>query len=246
MVSPYGYPGLLLSDAARMAPAVRPGGDAPVERNSPRHGSVFRVLPHASAAQRRLVRALSGGVLHPGRCDGGHGFDRGRLRELWKGIREGHQWTIKKCKRLGFVPRMVSLREHIERVMEIYWLTMDRVQAKESYYFGREYFARLGEMPGQVHCCVVESERSAGGGVYLLRMRRNRPGTPGRYQVGVPEQISVSPAPLFLRRDGPSPEAIVTCTSGGGVGGLNDRLLQFKRGFSQAALSFFDPASHHR
>ena len=80
-------------------------------------------------------------------------------RELWKNIREGHQWTIKKCKRLGFVPRMVSLREHIDRVMEIYWETMDRVQAKESYYFGREYFAKLGEMPGQVHCCVVESER---------------------------------------------------------------------------------------
>ena len=42
--------------------------------------------------------------------------------------------------------------------MEIYRDTMDRVQVRKSYYFGRDYFERLGEMPGQVHCCVVESQ----------------------------------------------------------------------------------------
>ena len=63
-----------------------------------------------------------------------------------------------KGKRVGVVPRMGPLRADVECVMVIYRETMDRVQAKESYYFGRDYFARLAEMPGHVHCGVVESE----------------------------------------------------------------------------------------
>ncbi len=55
VVSPYGYPGLLLSDAARRSPRVRPGSHAAIERDARRNGSVFRVFPDASPAQRRVV-----------------------------------------------------------------------------------------------------------------------------------------------------------------------------------------------
>ncbi len=102
---------------------------------------------------------------------------------MWKNIRDDHQWTIRKCKRLGFETRMVPLHEHIDAFMEIYRETMDRVHARDSSYFGRDYFIRLAELREQVHCCFVEL--------------------------------------------------------GGGVGGTDDRLLSFKRGFSPMTFPFF-------
>ena len=211
VVSPYGYPGLLLSDAARMAPAF-------AREAMHRLSETLRDMGVCSAFFR----------MHPLLSDGlSELFPEGFFtpagatvamdltvddRELWKAIRDGHQWTIKKCKKLGFVPRMVSLREHIDLVMEIYWETMDRVQAKESYYFGREYFARLGEMPGQVHCCVVESERQQAAACIFFECG----GIVQAHLGGTRSEFLTIPFHLLLysRRDGPSPEAIVTCTSG--------------------------------
>jgi Acetyltransferase (GNAT) domain len=157
--------------------------------------------------------------------------------ELWKGIREGHQWTIKKCKKLGFVPRMVSLREFIERVMEIYWETMDRVQAKDSYYFGRDYFAKLGEMPGQVHCWVVESEGQQAAACIFFEcggiVQAHLGGTKSEFLKKSPFHLLLYAAAGWAKSRGNRYLHI-----GGGVGGSNDRLLQFKRGFSQLLFPF--------
>src|SRR5258708_14916599 len=68
-------------------------------------------------------------------------LDEGELRN---GIREGHQWTIKKCRKLGFVPRMVSLRAYVECVMEIYRATINRLHATDAYYLGPAHFPRFG------------------------------------------------------------------------------------------------------
>jgi len=236
VVSPYGYPGLLLSDAARAAPAF-------AREAMHRLSETLREMGVCSAFFR----------MHPLLSDGlSELFPEGFFtpagvtvvmdwtvddRELWKGIREGHQWTIKKCKRLGFVPRMVSLRDHIERVMEIYWETMDRVQAKESYYFGREYFARLGEMPGQVHCCVVESERQQTAACIFFEcggiVQAHLGGTRSEFLNRSPFHLLLYSAAGWAKSRGNRYLHI-----GGGVGGSNDRLLQFKRGFSQALFPF--------
>jgi Acetyltransferase (GNAT) domain len=156
---------------------------------------------------------------------------------LWKGIREGHQWTIKKCQKLGFVARAVSLRDHVERVTEIYWDTMDRVQAKESYYFGREYFARLGEMPGQVHCWMVEAEgRPAAACIFFECggiVQAHLGGTRSEFLSKSPFHLLLYSAAEWARSRGNRYLHL-----GGGVGGSNDRLLQFKLGFSQLRFPF--------
>ncbi|MGH9891937.1 MAG: GNAT family N-acetyltransferase, partial [bacterium] len=158
-------------------------------------------------------------------------------RELWKGIRDGHQWTINRSRKLGFVPRMVPLCECIERVMEIYRETLDRVQAKDSYYFGREYFARLGEMRGQVHCGVVESEGQPAAACIFLEcdgiVQAHLGGTRSEFLSRSPFHLLLYSAAGWAKSRGNRYLHI-----GGGVGGSNDRLLQFKRGFSRLRFPF--------
>jgi GNAT acetyltransferase-like protein len=236
VVSPYGYPGLLLSDAARASP-----------------GFARQAIHRLSETLREMGVCSAFFRMHPLLSDGlSELFPDGFFtaagatvamdltvddRELWKGIRGGHQWTIKKCKKLGFVPRMVSLREYMERVMEIYWETMDRVRAKDSYYFGREYFARLGEMPGQVHCCVVESERQQVAACIFFEcggiVQAHLGGTKSEFLNRSPFHLLLYSAAGWAKSRGNRYLHI-----GGGVGGSNDRLLQFKRGFSQLLFPF--------
>jgi hypothetical protein len=236
VVSPYGYPGLLLSEAARRSPRFA--------RDAMRRLSETLREMGACSAFFRMHPLLSDGLsdLFPAGFFTPAGetvamdlsLDEGGL---WKGIREGHQWTIKKCKRLGFVARMVPLRPYVECVMEIYRETMDRVQAKESYYFGREYFARLAEMPGHVHCGVVESEgRPAAACVFFECggiVQAHLGGTRSEFLSRSPFHLLLYSAAEWARSRGNRYLHI-----GGGVGGSNDRLLQFKRGFSPLRFPF--------
>lgn len=236
VVSPYGYPGLLLSDAAR----------------------------RSARFARQAMQRLSEGLRDMGACSGffrmhpllGHGlselFPDGFFTpagetvamdlavdeaELWKGIREGHQGTINKCRKLGFVPRMVPLRDHVDPFLEIYRETMDRVQAKDSYYFGRDYFARLGEMPGHVHCGVVESEGRATAACIFFEcggiVQAHLGGTKSEFLSKSPFHLLLYSAARWAKSRGNRYFHI-----GGGVGGARDRLLQFKRGFSRLRFSF--------
>ncbi|HWN16470.1 MAG TPA: GNAT family N-acetyltransferase, partial [Candidatus Dormibacteraeota bacterium] len=236
VVSPYGYPGLLLSDAARRSPRFA--------REAMRRLSETLREMGACSAFFRMHPLLSDGLsdLFP------EGFftpagetvamdltlDEGGL---WKGIREGHQWTIKKCRRLGFVARMVSLRAYVECVMEIYRETMDRVQAKELYYFGRDYFARLAEMPGQVHCAVVELEGQPAAACIFFEcdgiVQAHLGGTRSEFLHKSPFHLLLYSAAEWARSRGNR-----YLHMGGGVGGSNDRLLQFKRGFSPLRFPF--------
>ena len=236
VVSPYGYPGLLLSDAARQSPKfAREAMDRLSEtlRGMGVCSAFFRMHPLLSRGLSELFpegffTAAGETVAMDLTLDEG---------ELWKGFREGHQWTIKKCKKLGFVPRMVSLRDYIEPVMDIYRETMDRVQAKDSYYFGRNYFTRLAEMPGQVHCCVVESEGQPAAACVFFEcggiVQAHLGGTRSDFLNKSPFHLLLYSAAGWAKSRGNRYLHI-----GGGVGASNDRLLQFKRGFSPLRFPF--------
>lgn len=236
VVSPYGYPGLLLSDAARRSPRFA--------REAVRRLSETLRAMGACSAFLRMHPLLSDGLseLFPEDFFTAAGetvamdltLDEG---ELWKGIREGHQWTIKKCRKLGFVPRMVPLAAYVECVMEIYLDTMARVRARESYYFGRDYFERLGELPGQVHCCVVESEgRPAAACIFFECggiVQAHLGGTRSEFLSRSPFHLLLYYAAGWAKSRGNR-----YLHMGGGVGGSNDRLFQFKRGFSPLRFPF--------
>ena len=236
VVSPYGYPGLLLSDAARRSPRFAReamlrlsetlramGACSAFFRMHPLLGDGFAELfppGFFTAAGETVAMDLT--------------LDEGAL---WKGVREGHQWTIKKCRKLGFVSRMVPLREHVDCVMDIYRDTMDRVRAKESYYFGRDYFAQLAGMPGHVHCALVESEgRPAAACIFFECggiVQAHLGGTRSEFLSKSPFHLLLYSVAGWARARGNRYLHL-----GGGVGGASDRLLQFKRGFSPLRFPF--------
>jgi Acetyltransferase (GNAT) domain len=236
VVSPYGYPGLLLSDAGRRSPRFAQQVMHRLSESLRDMGACsafFRLHPLLSQG---LSEIFPGGFFTPAGETVAMDLT-GDEADLWKGVREGHQGTIKKCRKLGFVFRMVSLRDHVDPFLEIYRETMDRVQAKDSYYFGREYFARLGEMPGHVHCGVVESEgRPAAACIFFECggiVQAHLGGTKSEFLTRSPFHLLLYSAAQWAKSRGNRYLHI-----GGGVGGARDRLLQFKRGFSRLRFSF--------
>lgn len=236
VVSPYGYPGLLLNETARQSPEFARGAMQGLTDTLNDMGvcsAFLRMHPLLSAGISQLFPP---GFLSPAGETVAMDLTVTEA-ELWKGIREGHQWTINKCRKLGFVPRMVALREYINCVMEIYRQTMDRVQARDSYYFGEDYFARLGEMPEQVHCCVVELGGEAAAACIFFEcdgiVQAHLGGTKSEFLKQSPFHLLLYHAAGWAKSRGNRHLHL-----GSGVGGSNDRLFQFKRGFSRLLFPF--------
>ena len=159
-VAPYGYPGILLSNTAKGSPefaqeAMRRLGESFRERGV--CSAFFRMNPLLSVGMHQLFPENYFG----------HSSDTVAIdlsldeTQMWKGVRDGHQWTINKSRKLGFTPRIAPLHENLDCFMEIYAETMDRVKARDSYYFPREYFAQLAELRENVHCFTVDLEGEA-------------------------------------------------------------------------------------
>lgn len=237
VISPYGYPGLLLSDAARQSPdfaqrAMQRLGETLRERGV--CSAFFRMNPFFSAGLPELFpadyfTAPAETVAMDLSLD-----ETG----LWKNIRDGHQWTIRKCKRLGFEARMVPLHEHIDAFMEVYRETMDRVHARDSYYFGRDYFVRLAELHERVHCCFVELGGELAAACVFLEcdglFQAHLGGTKSAFLTKSPFHLALFHAAEWAKARGNRYLHL-----GGGVGGSDDRLLSFKRGFSPITFPFF-------
>ena len=237
VISPYGYPGLLLSDAARQSPDFAQRAMQCLSETLRDRGvcsAFFRMNPFFSTGLPELFP--EGYFTAP--CDTVAMDLALDEAAIWKNIRDGHQWTIRKCKRLGFEARMVPLHEHIDAFMEVYRETMDRVHARDSYYFDREYFRKLAELREQVHCCFVElgGELAAAcvffecGGLFQAHLG----GTKSSYLSKSPFHLALFHAAEWAKTRGNRYLHL-----GGGVGGSDDRLLAFKRGFSTLTVPFF-------
>ena len=235
-VSPYGYPGFLLSDSARESPefiraalqrlseSLRElGACSAFFRMNPLLSERFPVLfPEGSlsAASETVAVDLT-------------------LDEtvIWENIRHGHQWVINKCRKLGYQPRMVSFHEYIGPFMEVYEETMNRVKARDSYYFGRDYFEKLAAMPDSVHCCLVELEGEVSAACVFFEcsgiVQAHLGGTRSKFMKQSPFHLVLYHAAGWAKSRGNRLFHL-----GGGVGGSGDRLLEFKRGFSELTFSF--------
>jgi hypothetical protein len=236
VVSPYGYPGFLVSDAARKNPDFVARATQCLSETLRRQGvcsAFFRMHPLFSEGFTELFpphffTASSETVAIDLTQD---------ENVIWKSIRDGHQWTIRKCRRLGFEARMVPLAEHIDAFMDVYQETMDRVNAKEAYYFGREYFTKLGEMREHVHCCLVEIEGTAAAACIFFEcagiVQAHLGGTKSEFLSKSPFHLA-----LYFGSEWAKSRGNRFLHLGGGVGGSNDRLLHFKRGFSDRTYPF--------
>lgn len=237
-VSPYGYPGILLSDTAKQDPSFLDRALDTVKEAFKAENicSVFfRLNPILNddfpEIQRTDIFTVSGETVS---------VDLSLSEaEMWTHTRSGHRSTINKCKRLGFVPRFVPIEAYLDEFTTIYEETMARVSATQSYYsFDRDYFYDMYRALGdQLHLCIVELEgEPACAGLYTEScgiVQSTLGGTKDKFVTQSPSTLETDFARYWAKERGNQ-----LLHLGGGVGGSQDSVYRFKAGFSRLSHRF--------
>jgi Acetyltransferase (GNAT) domain len=238
VVSPYGYPGILMSQSAIDHPDFLMDALTmlKVAWRDRKICSAFLRL-HPSLNEHLLehpdlepVRTVSNTVSVDLSLDDA---------QMWSATRKGHRSGINKCIREGFNVRMTPVAESIDLFNQIYEETMTRVGASITYYsFNQDYLRDLHRAIGdRMHICLVEKDgRPAAAGLYSEScgiVQSLLGGTCNEY-------LSLSPALLetdFLRRWARD-RGNRWLHLGGGVGGEHDSVYRSKSGFSKTCHPF--------
>ena len=237
IISPYGYPGILMSQGALDNPEFPD----------------FALQKFSSTLQERGVCSAFL-RLHPILGEGfAKVFQSDRLSEngqtvsmdltldegqIWAKTRRGHQSTINKCIRLGLKARTVPYAEYIDEFIAIYEETMNRVKAKDSYYFSRDYFEGLLKLEDKIHLGIVEQEEEIVCACLFFEscgiVQAHLGGTKSEFLKQSPFNLLLHQMRLWAKARGNKYLHI-----GGGVGGKKDNLYTFKSGFSKQRHEFF-------
>jgi lipid II:glycine glycyltransferase (peptidoglycan interpeptide bridge formation enzyme) len=155
-----------------------------------------------------------------------------RREEWWSQLRKEHREAINKNIRLGRTS-ITDDWQYLDDFVQIYRETMTRTNATEDYFFDREYFERLrNAVPDSAHLQMIFSADGepiagsvllAGGSILQAHLAGSRPTQ--RREKSTP--FLVHEAVQWGREHGCS-----TFQLGGGVGGREDSLFEFKKGFS--------------
>lgn len=153
--------------------------------------------------------------------------------------RKSNKSEINQLRRKGFVVEKAESVSDIDRFIEIYYETMDRVEASSNYYFTREYFRRFLNNPAfdnQLLLAKFDGEIAAGA-IFTMTdkiMQYHLAGTTERYIRETPMKLILDEARLLGNE-----KQLDYLHLGGGVGGSDDdSLFRFKSGFSKQLRQF--------
>ncbi len=249
-ISPYGYSGILLSDAARNSSRFIHDAFDLLKQYLKSRGicsAFLRFHPILSDGYVEIFPSdsltLNGETVS---IDLSLDVDK-----IWAQTRRGHQSTINKCKRLGLQAKAVSFSSYIDEFISIYTETMDRLGAQTEYYFGYDYFSGLLTLGEYLHLIVVESDSQ-----YICAslffecngiVQAHLGGTRTEFMKQSPFNLLLHYARLWAKERGNKFLHI-----GGGVGAQKDKLYTFKSGFSKQRHQFVtmrlitDEEKYHR
>lgn len=237
IVSPYGYAGILLSEAAASTP----------EFIDFAMNELMRMLRtrQVCSAFFRLHPILNHGfneICQPSICQVNGETVSIDLRlsktEIWHQTRPEHRNKINRCKRTGLIARMVPFKQYINDFNIIYEETMARVGASILYYFGYEYFLHLSDALGdKLHLCTVElNEEITCVGLFTECcgiVQYHLGGTRTKFLKQAPSKLMFDYVRFWAKECGNEVFHL-----GGGVGGSKDSLYHFKAGFSKQRHTF--------
>lgn len=153
--------------------------------------------------------------------------------------RKSNKSELNQLRRKGFYVEEANNDEDIERFIEIYYETMDRVGASPGYYFSKEYFYSFlkNDFFGNKLLLAKFEERIIAGAIFTITdkiMQYHLAGTTEEFIRDTPMKLILDEARL-LGND-TSQEFLHL---GGGVGGSDeDSLFKFKSGFSNLYCQF--------
>lgn len=159
--------------------------------------------------------------------------------EQWRVYRKSLKPDINKLRREGMTVKEAANEDEIDKFIDIYYETMDRVNASKMYYFSREYFHSFvsnSDFDAKILLAVVDNEIVAGAIFTFTEkiIQYHLAGTTDDY-------IRVAPMKLILdeaRLIGNNTSASDLHLGGGVNGSDSDSLFNFKSGFSKNFKQF--------
>jgi hypothetical protein len=252
VVSPYGYPGFLYNLEATSAPNFL--------RSVANELISYFVSKNICSAFFRLHPILNQNILDTfpehtfnfiNQCETIAVDLSLSAEQIWSNTRDSHRTKINRCKRQGMVAKIVEPRQYLPEFMEIYRETMDRVAAKDAYYFDAEYYLNLLKLEDRVHLCLVELDDRTICGSLLFEyggiVQYHLGGTSNEFLKLAPTTLMFDFIRLWAKERGN-----LYFHLGGGLGGANDSLHHFKAGFSKQKYPFFTlrsiahPENYHK
>ncbi|MEG3919864.1 peptidoglycan bridge formation glycyltransferase FemA/FemB family protein [Microcoleus sp. T3_A4] len=238
VVSPYGYPGIVLSEAAakdrefvklamnQLISALRAKGVC---------SAFFRLHPILNQGFEEILDTeickITGETIS---------IDL-RLSEakIWQQTQKSQRKQISRCKRDGFTARMVPLIPYVDEFTQVYHETMRRASSVEYYYsFDSNYFLQLAEALGEkLHLCLIElNNQIASAGLYTECcgiVQSTFGGTRTKFLKQSPNSLRVDYARSWAKERGND-----FLHLGGGVGSYKDGVYNFKATFSEQRHNF--------
>ncbi len=236
VVSPYGYPGFVFSETAIQNPLFIKQAIEELKltlQNRNVCSAFFRMHP---ILNQNLEQFLEPGDYQL----------RGETisidlqlspAEICNQTRKDHRNGIKRCQKAGMVARIVPFSEYIPDFMAIYNETMERVEAKELYYFDYDYFLKLSQLVDNIHLCIVELENQiAAAGLFTECcgiVQFHLSGTKNKFLKQAPSKLMLDYVRYWAKERGNKVFHL-----GGGLGSSKDKLYEFKAGFSKISHPF--------
>ncbi|MGF1591202.1 MAG: peptidoglycan bridge formation glycyltransferase FemA/FemB family protein [Pleurocapsa sp.] len=237
--SPYGYPGILLSDEAANSPDFVRAAFAEFQEILKSKNVCTAFLRMHPIINENLVDILPLNTL----TENGETVSidlRIPEEKLWSHTRKGHKSTINKCKRMGMEAKFVPIAGYINEFTAIYQETMARVGASDKYYsFDFNYYDEMRKALGErLHLCIVEHENEvACVGLYTEVcgiVQSLLGGTKDKFVHLSPSSLETDYARYWAHRRGNK-----FLHLGGGIGGWQDHVYRFKAGFSKLRHPFY-------
>ena len=237
IVSPYGYPGIVVNAAAQSPDFLR-GAMAALKGGLQAKGvcsAFFRLHP--------ILNGVFGGGEIQGLVFQGETVSVDlHLSEadIWSHTKRDHRNKINRCRRAGLTAEMVPCAADLPEFVEIYLETMDRVGAADRYRaFDLDYFSQLlGILGERLHLCLVKCRGEvASAGLYTEWqgiVQAIFGGTRSRYVKQSPSTLETDFVRIWAKQRGNR-----FLHLGGGVGATQDPLFRFKAGFSKQRHDFY-------
>lgn len=159
--------------------------------------------------------------------------------ELWHQTRAGHRSEINRARKKGFTVEIQDDWKEFDKFFLAYTETMQRVGASAHYFFPREYFDQLRQAIGEVlHLAICHKDGEfACGGIFAEvcgLVQYHLSGTSEEFHSQYPTKVMLDSVRTWAKERGNK-----TLHLGGGYGGTEDSLFQFKAGFSHLRAPFY-------
>jgi CelD/BcsL family acetyltransferase involved in cellulose biosynthesis len=239
VISPYGYPGMLVNQAGQNATFIAECLNIIYDRWRAEnicsaflrlHPIINSYIDPATSNPDRFVISRRGDVVV---CDLTNDAEK-----IWKQMRANHRTKINKLRRSGASVSMEAVDKYLDTFIDIYLETMIRVNANTAYFFTRDYFEKFCRVLGdRLHLCIVQIDGETAAASLVTEsngiVQYHLGGTKTKFLPQSPTTIMFDQMIKWGQQRGAR-----YLNLGGGLGSSQDSLYHFKSGFSARVESF--------